>query len=95
MNEIIPRRYVGLVGVGLMFMWGLALLFCVNLWKSSDSVVKAIGLLGSGITSASGIAIVLYTDSLEQKVQRLKDCSDSHAAEARFWRTQAEGMYRS
>lgn len=90
MNEIIPKRYSGLVGLGVMIMWGSALLAWVDLWKSGHTTVKIAGLLGSCLVSASGIAIFLYTSSLEEEVNRLKQRSDSNEAEARMWKTQAQ-----
>ena len=90
MNESIPKRYAGWIGLGVMFMWGFALVFWADLLKSNNIVTKTLGLLGAGITSASGIAIFLYASSLEQEVARLKELSESNATEARFWRNQAE-----
>lgn len=90
MNEIIPKRYAGLVGLGIMFMWGSGLLAWVDLWKSSPIAAKIAGLLGSCLISASGIAIFLYTSSLEEEANRLKQRSDSNEAEARMWKTQAQ-----
>ncbi len=70
-SEIIPKRYAGLIGLGVLFMWASAIVAWSGLWMSDDTIAKLLGFLGSCLVSASGIAVFLYTSSLEERVNNL------------------------
>lgn len=66
------KQYGSWVGVGLLFMWGSALIAWVDLWNSANLGAKALGFIGGCLVSASGIAIAIYTSALEQKLNSLQ-----------------------
>lgn len=90
MNSIIPKRYIWLVGLGLMYMWGTALVAWLDLWQSSQIGLRIIAFLGAALVSLSGIAISFYTNDLELKVKRLNERNERNKAEAAEWKKQAQ-----
>jgi hypothetical protein len=69
-GEIIPKRYASLIGLGVMFMWASAIVAWSGLWTSDNLIAKTLGLLGACLVSVSGIAIFLYTSSLEERLNK-------------------------
>lgn len=61
MNKQTRKKYGGLIGLGLMYMWGCAILYWVD---------SAISLLGAGLVSISGIAVFFYINSLESELDK-------------------------
>lgn len=57
------KEHAGIIGLGLLIIWGGACLF----WANIGGVA---GFVGGAITSVIFIAVFIYTDSLEQKIKQ-------------------------
>ena len=90
LQSVVPKRYAGLVGLGLMFMWGSALMTWMNLWESTSLLMKTLGLLGLALVTASGLAIAFYTNGIEQELKEAIEQSQRNAEAAREYRNQAK-----
>ncbi|MEO7861331.1 MAG: hypothetical protein ABIU05_12970 [Nitrospirales bacterium] len=83
MDPIIPKRYAGLVGLGLMYLWGATLLSWAD-WAQSEVVFsKVVGIAGMALASLSGIAAFLYVNGLESQVKRLQEKNESYETQAK------------
>lgn len=90
MNQLIPERYAGLIGLGLMYLWGATLLVWVD-WTQSEVVfVKIVGFAGAALASLSGVATFLYVNGLESKVKDLRAKNSFNEAQAKEWKDQAQ-----
>ena len=90
MNQHIPERYAGLIGLGLMYLWGATLLVWVD-WAQSEVIfVKIIGVAGAALASLSGVATFLYVNGLESEVKDLRAKSSCIEAQAKEWKDQAQ-----
>lgn len=61
MNKQTRKKFSGLIGLGMMYMWACATMY----WADS-----AISFLGAGLVSVSGIAVFFYINSLEQELSQ-------------------------
>ena len=84
------KSRAGLVGLGLGYMEGCAIVARRDLWNSSNSLTSFLAFIGGGIVSISGLAIVFYTSSLEEKVRELEKRFETAESEAARWKHQAE-----
>ena len=89
-DSLIPKHYAGLIGLGLLFMWGAALVSWIRLSQSPNGALMLIGFLGAATVSASGIAIVLYIADLESKVRKLTESNNFNESQAETWKEQAQ-----
>ena len=90
MNQLIPERYAGLIGFGLMYLWGATLLVWVD-WTQSDVIfVRIIGVAGAAFASLSGVATFLYVNGLESEVKDLRAKNSFNEAQAKEWQDQAQ-----
>ena len=83
-------RYIGLIGLGLMFMWGSALMPWIDFSRSHHVAPQLMGFLGACLVSATGLATFLYVNFLEGEVKRLKERNETNEAEAQMWKDQAQ-----
>lgn len=90
MEQLIPQRYAGLVGLGLMYLWGATLLVWVDWIQSEVLFVKVFGIVGAALASLSGIAVFLYVSSLESQLKKIKEKNEFHEAQAKEWMDQAQ-----
>jgi hypothetical protein len=61
MNKQTRKKYSGLIGIGMLYTWGCAILY----WVGSP-----IGFIGAGLVSISGIAVFFYVSSLEEELNK-------------------------
>ena len=61
MNKQTRKKYSGLIGLGLLYMWGCAGLYWVG---------SAAWFVGGGLVSISGIAVFFYVNSLEEELRQ-------------------------
>lgn len=59
------KKYGSIVGIGLLYVWGCAILYWV---ESSSQIIAGIG---GSLVSFSMIAIFLYTNSLENELNKI------------------------
>ena len=88
MNEIIPRKYSGIVGLGLLYLWGCAAFFWVDWLNSYSALEKVIGIIGSLFVAASGIAVFIYTNSVESRLRELEAESARRISEVEYLKGQ-------
>lgn len=69
MSRLIPERYAGLIGFGLMYLWGSTLLAWVDWIQSYGIFEQIVGIAGVALASLSGIASFLYVNGLESEVK--------------------------
>ena len=89
-NTITSKQYAGLVGLGLLYIWGAAIMAWLDLWQSQHAGMRVGAFLGMGLTSASGIAIAFYTSGLEIKLEQLAEKNQISQSEAEYWKDQAQ-----
>jgi hypothetical protein len=90
MNQFIPEKYAGLIGLGLMYLWAATLIVWVDWTQSSVIFVKIVGIAGAILASLSGVATFLYVNGLESEVKDLREKASFHAAQAKEWQDQAQ-----
>ena len=56
MNQLIPERCAGLIGLGVMYLWGATLLVWVDWTQSEVIFVKIVGVSGAVLASLIGVA---------------------------------------
>lgn len=83
MNVSSRKRYGGIIGIGLLYMWACALLVWADMWTS------VFGFLGMILVNIAGIAIAFYTTSLEQDVKDLSKRLEICETGASYWESQA------
>ena len=84
------KRYAKLIGLGVLFIWGSALVSWVPWLNSVSIVTQAIAVIAVGITTASGISVLFYCDSLEQQVTHLHHENSLYKEEALQYRHAAQ-----
>lgn len=90
MNQLIPERYAGLIGFGLIYLWCATALVWVD-WMQSDVIfVKIVGAAGSALASLSGVATFFYINGLESEVKDLRSKNSFNEAQAKEWKDQAQ-----
>lgn len=90
MNQLIPKRYAGFIGLGLMYLWGSTLLVWID-WTQSEIIFnKIIGISGAALASLSGLATFLYVNGLESDVKDLRAKNSFNEAQAKEWKDQAQ-----
>lgn len=90
MSQLIPERYAGLIGLGLMYLWCATLLVWVDWTQSEVIFVKIIGFAGAALASLSGIAAFLYVNGLESEVKDLRAKNSFNESQAKEWKDQAQ-----
>ncbi|TKB66209.1 MAG: hypothetical protein E8D52_17770 [Nitrospira sp.] len=90
MSQLIPERYAGLIGLGLMYLWGATLLVWVGWIQSYGILEKIVGVTGVALASLSGIATFLYVNGLESEVKDLRAKNSFNEAQAKEWKDQAQ-----
>ena len=90
MNQLIPERYAGLIGLGLMYLWGATLIVWVNWTQSEVIFVKIVGIAGAALASLSGLSAFLYVNGLESEVKELRANNSFNEAQAKEWKDQAQ-----
>lgn len=90
MNQLIPERYAGFIGIGLMYLWGSTLLVWVSWTQSEVIFVKIVGIAGAALASLSGLATFLYVSDLESKVKDLRAKNTFNEGQAKEWKDQAK-----
>lgn len=65
-------KWAGLIGLGLMFVWGCALLFWIDFADGYATWKKAVGFVGAGLVSLSCLALFMYTSRQEQRAAELE-----------------------
>jgi hypothetical protein len=90
MAEHRNKSRAGLIGLGLLYMWVCAAIAWIDLWNSSNPFANGFAFIGMAMVSVSGLAIVFYTSSLDEKVKKLEDRLDATEYEASRWKSQAE-----
>jgi hypothetical protein len=81
MNQLIPERYAGLIGLGLMYLWGATLIVWVD-WAQSEVIfVKIVGFAGAALASLSGLSTFLYVSGLESEVKELRSKNSFYEAQ--------------
>ena len=90
MNQLIPEKYAGLIGLGLMYLWGATLFVWVDWTQSSVIFVKVVGIAGAVLASLSGVAAFLYVNGLESEIKDLRAKNSFNAAQAKEWQDQAQ-----
>jgi len=90
MHETIPKKYAGLIGLGLMFMWGCAILYWVEWTNSYSTFENVIGTVGGMLVSASGLGIFLYTNDIESKLKEQEKQNAFNREQAEYWQDQAQ-----
>lgn len=63
MNEVSRKKYSGVIGLGLMYVWCCAIFF----WAESDH--KFIAFIGGLLVSANMTAVFFYISSLEDELK--------------------------
>lgn len=90
MAQTIPQRYAGLIGLGLMYLWGTTLLVWVDWTQSDVLLVKSIGIIGALLASITGIAIFLYVSGLETQLRTIKEKNAFNETQAQEWKGQSQ-----
>lgn len=85
-------RKIGLIGLGVMFMWCCALLPWIDLWNSSATLKQALGFFGAALVSLSGLAVLLYASHLEKRVGVLEGRLHAEKESAAFARQKAANV---
>ncbi len=66
----------------------------MDLWNSSSTFAKVLAFIGMAMVSVSGLAMVSYTSSLEEKVKKLEDRLDATEYEASVVNLKQRGHWR-
>lgn len=90
MDQLISKRYAGLIGLGLMYLWGCAIIVWVDWTQSEVLFVKVVGIGGFALAFLSGIAIIFYVTGLESQLEKEKENNKLYKAQAKAWREQAQ-----
>lgn len=90
MEQTIPQRYAGLIGLGLMYLWGTTLLVWGDWIQSDVLLVKCIGIMGALLASLSGLAIFLYVSDLETQLRSIKEKNALNETQAQEWKDQSQ-----
>ncbi len=90
MKSTISERYASLIGLALMYLWGVAALYWLD-WVQSDVFFRqAFGFAGAILASVSGISLFLYIGEISSEVKELRKTNSFNEAEANEWRHQAQ-----
>lgn len=73
MSKAKNNNYAGLIGLGLLYMWGCALITWMDLWNSTNTFSNILSFFGMAAVSISGLAVVFYTSALEKEIKELKE----------------------
>jgi hypothetical protein len=65
MDTAAQKKFGPLIGIGLMFLWGSAVMFFTSLANSTFS------FLGAALASGCGLGAFLYVGRLEGEIHRL------------------------
>jgi hypothetical protein len=76
------KKYAGIIGIGFMYVWAMALLKAIDIAGRNEWTLQyAWGMLLACFVSASCLAIFLYTSNLEREsnelAKRVKDLDES------------------
>ena len=88
--EDTSNKYASWIGVGLMFMWGCAIIPWANFSNSYQLWIKVIAFLGAALVSACGIAVFLYVGNLEEKLRQSIERSNYNEVNAEYWKDQTQ-----
>lgn len=72
MDTAAQKKYGPLIGMGLMFLWGSALMFFTGLANSTFS------FLGAILASGCGLGVFLYVGRLENQIRSLSTRDARH-----------------
>lgn len=73
MSKAKNNNYTGLIGLGLLYMWGCAIITWMDLWNSTNTFSNVLAFFGVAAVSISGIAVGFYTSALEKEIKELKE----------------------
>lgn len=90
MDQLNLKRYAGLIGLGLMYLWGCAIIVWVDWTQSEVLFVKVVGIGGLALASLSGIAVFFYVNGLESQLKKEKENNKLYKEQVKVWREQAE-----
>ena len=90
MEQIIPERYAGIIGIGVMYLWGTASVTWVSWAQSEVLFMKIIGVAGALLASLCGIAIYLYVSGIESQLRVTREKIVLYENEAKIWSEQAQ-----
>lgn len=65
-------KSAGLIGLGLVFVWGCALLFWIDLASEYATWKKVMGTAGAALVSLSCLALALYSSRQEKRAAELE-----------------------
>ena len=84
------NKYAGWIGLGLLYMWGCAIVPWANFSNSYQLWIKVIAFLGAALLSASGVTVFLYVSNLEEKLRQSVERNSINEADADYWKDQAQ-----
>ena len=80
-EDTLSKNYLGWIGLGLLYMWGCAIVAWMDYWNSYETWIKVLAFLGGALVSISGTAIAVYTSKLEEKIRQLNERSKNSEME--------------
>lgn len=60
------------LGLGLLFLWGISFMCCYQWVDTKPLLTRALGWVGAGLATVSGIGLFMYINHLEQLTQKLE-----------------------
>lgn len=94
MDSAGPDRYAGMLGLGLMYLWGATLFGWIEWYQSEILFVKVVGIIGMVLASLTGISTFLYVNGLESKLKQSQEKSEFYEAQAKAWMNQTQQAAR-
>ena len=64
-------KYSPLLGVGVVYVWLIALLFWLPWWQSTDTMRQILGFAGAALVALSCTASLICANRLEHMVKQL------------------------
>lgn len=88
-------RWVSLLGLGQMYVWGAAFLAWMPWWQSHSVGQNVVAFLGMALVSLVCTSVFIYCNSLEQKVKALESRQSELSELVSHYRGQSELAIRS
>jgi hypothetical protein len=83
-------KWVSLLGLGHMYVWGAAFVAWVPWWQSPSLGQNVLAFLGMALVSLVCTSLLIYCNTLEQKVKALESRQDELNGLVSHYRSQSE-----
>lgn len=58
--------------LALLFLWGASATFFAHSYANSYGFIRAVFLVGAGLSSASGLCLSIYIDQIDRRIREIE-----------------------